>query len=53
MADAEQTFVTEIAADVADCVDVLLDFERYPDWSGPITSARILERDDEGRGRDV
>jgi hypothetical protein len=53
MAEADQSETVEINADVEDCVAVLLDFERYPEWSGPIRSARVLERDAEGRGRDV
>ncbi len=53
MADAEQSFSAEVAADVEDCVAVLLDFERYPEWSAPITGARILEYDATGRGQDV
>ena len=53
MADAEQTQSVEVDADVEHCVAVLLDFERYPAWSGPIAATRVLERDAEGRARDV
>ena len=53
MAEAEQTFSTEIEAPREDCVATLLDYERYPDWSAPITSSRVLERDAEGRGTQV
>lgn len=53
MPEARQSYSTEIEADVERCIDVLLDFERYPAWSGPITEARVLERDAERRGRVV
>lgn len=53
MADAEQTFSTEIAAGLEHCADVLVEFERYPQWSGPITRACVLERDAQGRGSKV
>ena len=53
MAYTEQSFTTEIAAEVDDCVGVLLDFDQYPQWSSPILSARVLSRDATGRGRDV
>lgn len=53
MPEAQQSYATEIEADVERCVAVLLDFERYPAWSGPITEARVLERDADGRGRVV
>ena len=32
------------------CLEVALDFERYPEWARDVKSAEILERDDEGRG---
>lgn len=53
MSDASQSFSVEIDASVADCVAVLVDFPRYPTWSGPIESCRVLEYDAEGRGRIV
>jgi hypothetical protein len=53
MAEAQQSHSLEIDASIERCVEVLLDFERYPEWSGPISEARVLERDDEGRGRHV
>jgi hypothetical protein len=53
VAEAQQNHSVEIEAGVDRCVEVLLDFERYPEWSGPITEARIVERDGEGRGRRV
>jgi hypothetical protein len=53
MAEADQSFTTDVNAGVEDCCAVLLDFERYPQWSGPTTAVWILERDDEGRARRV
>src|SRR5439155_1061862 len=35
------------------CFDVAIDFESYPDWAKDVKSARILETDDEGRGKKV
>jgi ribosome-associated toxin RatA of RatAB toxin-antitoxin module len=51
--DASQEVVVEIGATQAQCFDVLLDFERYPEWSSAVTEARILERDAQGVGRIV
>jgi ribosome-associated toxin RatA of RatAB toxin-antitoxin module len=31
-------------------LDVLLAFERYPDWAADIKDVEVRERDDEGRG---
>lgn len=53
MAEADQSFSADIDASIEDCCAVLLDFDRYPEWSGPTTAARILERDSEGRPRRV
>ena len=44
--DAAQEVAVEIAARPAQCFDVILDFERYPEWSSAIQNARILERDE-------
>jgi len=51
--DAAQEVSVEIAATPAQCFDVLLDFERYPEWSSAVTGARIVERDVHGVGRIV
>ncbi|HEY8515268.1 MAG TPA: SRPBCC family protein [Candidatus Binatia bacterium] len=53
MAEAEQSYTTEIEASVEQCWDVLLDFDRYPAWSGPVTACKVLERDADGRARVV
>jgi coenzyme Q-binding protein COQ10 len=41
---------TEIAASPQRCFDALTDFERLPEWQGAVRSARVIERDAEGRG---
>ena len=53
MAEAEQSYSAEVDASIEDCCAVLLDFERYPEWSGPTTAVRVLERDADGRARQV
>lgn len=53
MAEAEQNYTTEIDAAIDDCCAVLLDFERYPEWSGPTTSTKVLDRHPDGRARQV
>jgi uncharacterized membrane protein len=35
------------------CWDVAVDFESYPEWVRDVKEARIVERDDEGRGKRV
>jgi ribosome-associated toxin RatA of RatAB toxin-antitoxin module len=51
--DAAQEVVVEIAASLTECFAIILDFERYPDWSSAVAQARILERDRAGVGRIV
>jgi len=33
-----------------DCVAALLEFERYPEWQRYVTSVKVYERDERGRG---
>jgi len=40
----------EIDADPQACFDALTDYERLPEWQGTVKQARILERDEQGRG---
>lgn len=35
------------------CWDVAIDFESYPEWVRDVKEARIVERDEEGRGKRV
>ncbi|MCE2524386.1 MAG: SRPBCC family protein [Acidimicrobiia bacterium] len=39
-----------VNASPADCFDVVIDFERYPQWAPDIKEARVLRRDDNGHG---
>ncbi len=39
-----------VAATPAACFDVVVDFERYPEWALDVKEAEILERDEQGRG---
>ena len=43
----------EIEAARERCFQALLDYESFPDWQRAVRSVAVLERDDEGRGRDV
>ena len=40
----------EIDAGPQACFDALTDYERLPEWQGTVKQARILERDEQGRG---
>jgi uncharacterized membrane protein len=42
-----------VEAPAARCWDVAVDFESYPEWVRDVKEARIVERDDEGRGKRV
>jgi ribosome-associated toxin RatA of RatAB toxin-antitoxin module len=42
--------VAEIDAPPQACFDALTDYERLPEWQGAVRSARVLERDEQGRG---
>jgi ribosome-associated toxin RatA of RatAB toxin-antitoxin module len=35
------------------CFDALTDFERLPEWQGAVREVRVLERDEQGRGKVV
>jgi len=41
---------TEIAATPQACFDALIDYERLPEWQGAVRGAKVLERDEAGRG---
>jgi ribosome-associated toxin RatA of RatAB toxin-antitoxin module len=41
---------TDIDAGPQACFDALTDYEHLSDWQGAVKAARILERDDQGRG---
>ena len=40
----------EVAAAPQRCFDALTDYERLPEWQRAVRSARVLERDEHGRG---
>lgn len=40
-----------IDADPQACFDALTDYEALPEWQGAVASARVLERDEQGRGK--
>jgi ribosome-associated toxin RatA of RatAB toxin-antitoxin module len=48
-----QSYTTTIARSARDCFAALVDFERYPDWSSPITVCRVLERHPDGLAKRV
>src|SRR5512143_4368014 len=51
--DAAQEVTVEVAAPQGECFAVIVDFERYPEWSSAVTSARVVDRDAAGVGRIV
>lgn len=53
MADYRQTYSTSVAGTPEQCFAVLVDFERYPEWSSPVTSCRILSRGEDGLPKEV
>jgi len=52
MAERTQGEIT-IAADPRAIMDVIADFEAYPEWASSVKKSAILERDAEGRGQKV
>src|SRR5437016_14221553 len=53
VSDFSQSYSVEIAGSLEDCFAVLIDFEAYPSWSGPVTECRILERNADGLAKRV
>ena len=51
--DAAQEVTVEVAAPQADCFAAIVDFDRYPEWSGQVTRTKVLEYDADGIGRVV
>jgi uncharacterized membrane protein len=52
MAD-QATETREIDAPVEQILDVLLDFDAYPQWARDLKGVQVESRDDAGRGREV
>ena len=53
MADFSQSYSAEIAGSMKDCFAVLTDFDAYPEWSGPVTECRVIDRHPDGLPRRV
>ena len=52
MADQTASSI-RVDAEPADVMEVIADFESYPQWAKGVTSARVLSRYDDGRAREV
>ncbi|QLH21239.1 MULTISPECIES: SRPBCC family protein [Streptomyces] len=52
MAEHTSSSIT-IEAAPADVMEVIADFDRYPEWSGEVKEADILTKDGQGRGEQV
>ncbi|MFE1954908.1 MULTISPECIES: SRPBCC family protein [Streptomyces] len=52
MAEHTSSSIT-IEAAPADVMGVIADFARYPDWTGEVKEAEVLETDDSGRAEQV
>lgn len=48
---SEQQIVIE--AEPRECFDALVDYDTFPEWQDPVKRAEVLNRYDDGRGRDV
>jgi len=44
---------THINAPMSKCLDIILDFERYPDWAKDVKESIVRARDDQGRASQV
>ena len=53
MGEYSQSYSTDIAASAEACFEVLIDFERYPQWSSPIQVCQVLDRYPDGLPRRV
>ena len=52
MADRTESSII-VGAPPADVLDVIADFEAYPEWTGAVREAKVLETDDGGWARAV
>jgi ribosome-associated toxin RatA of RatAB toxin-antitoxin module len=53
MAAYEATRTVEIPAPARACFDALTHYERLPEWQSRVRACHVLDRDADGRGRDV
>jgi len=44
---------TTVDASPERCLEVVLEFERYPEWAKDVKKVDVLQRDQEGRGTEV
>ena len=44
---------TTVDASPERCLEVVLDFERYPEWAKDVKHVEVQERDEQGRGTEV
>jgi uncharacterized membrane protein len=44
---------TEIAAPIETCFDAIVDYETFPSWQNAVDSVEVLDRHDDGLGRNV
>jgi uncharacterized membrane protein len=44
---------TEIAAPIETCFDAIVDYETFPAWQNAVDSVEVLDRHDDGLGRNV
>lgn len=49
----EESHAVELDATPEEVFDVLSDYERLPEWQGPLKSCRVLSRNAEGLGLEV
>jgi uncharacterized protein YndB with AHSA1/START domain len=49
----EGTHSTQVAAPPRAVFDALVDYDRIPDWQGPLRACEVLDRDADGLGRVV
>jgi ribosome-associated toxin RatA of RatAB toxin-antitoxin module len=52
MADRTESSIV-VGAEPGRVLDVIADFEAYPEWTGAVREAQVLEEDAEGRARTV
>ena len=52
MADRTESSIV-VQAPAADVLDIIADFEAYPDWTGAVREATVLEEDELGWARHV
>jgi ribosome-associated toxin RatA of RatAB toxin-antitoxin module len=53
VAEYRQSHSTVVSGTPEQCFAVLVDFERYPEWSSPVTACRVLDRGEDGLPRRV